>query len=65
MSDYKILKDTWIQKEDYFVSYAVRGPLINPSYALRAGMPQNCCPENNSPVKEPSPLNSQKLVRES
>ena len=44
--------------EDFFVSYAVRGGLINPYLGTRAGMPV-FGPILNSPVLEPSPLNSQ------
>lgn len=37
MNNYKTLKNTWIldqsyTKEKYFVSYAVRAPLIKPSF---------------------------------
>ena len=57
---YKILKDTWNGKdkvkEDYFVSYAVRGPMMVPSYGLRYDMPVMHPIEG--PVNEPSPLNN-------
>ena len=57
---YKQLKNTWnksnINKENFFVTYAVRGPMINSYLGLRAGIPVNY--PNTGPVTEPSPLNS-------
>ena len=53
---YKKLKDTY-SKENFFVSYAVNGPIIDKSEGLRAGLPTDF-PLKNSPVKEPSPLNN-------
>jgi len=60
-SNYKILKNTWkntceVHKENYFVSYAVRGPMMVRSYALRDGLPVNH--PIKGPVSEPSPLNN-------
>ena len=56
--NYKQLQHTWnnLEKENYFVSYAVRGPMVVPSYGLRQGMPVDhpIC----GPVSEPSPLNN-------
>jgi len=59
-SNYKKLKNTWVgkRKEDFFVSYAVRGPMILPG--LRSGLPIDI-PLYNSPVKEPSTLNTRCL----
>jgi hypothetical protein len=55
---YKVIRNTWLKpKESFFVSYAIRGPIVNPSQGLRAGLPVNY-PLVNSPVKEPSPLNT-------
>lgn len=58
LSNYQQLQDTWTgTKERYFVSYAVRGPIVVPSYGLRAGMPvRHPIP---GPVSCPSPLNNQ------
>jgi hypothetical protein len=53
---YKPLKDTYTSKEKFFVSYAVRGPIVNPSYGLRDGLPINH--PIPGPVTEPSPLNT-------
>ena len=44
-------------REDYFVSYAVRGGMAVPDMGLRYGMP-SYLPLVNSPVTEPSPMNS-------
>lgn len=56
---YKVLKHTWVQqpKEKFFVAYAVEGPMVDPKHGLRAGLPVDH-PLENSPVKEPSPLNT-------
>ena len=56
---YKLLKNTWVVdkiQEKFFVSYAVRGPMVVPSLGLRMDMPVNypIC----GPVSEPSPLNN-------
>jgi len=59
---YKALKNTWNNfpsnnsSEKFFVSYAVRGPMINPSLGLRAGIPVNY--PITGPVNQPSPLNT-------
>lgn len=52
---YNTLGTTYI--EPFFVSYAVRGPILNPNDGSRAGMPLigPVC----GPVEEPSPLNTQ------
>ena len=44
-------------KEQYFVSYAVRGPMVVPSEGIRQGMP--CTGPISGPVSDPSPLNNQ------
>lgn len=57
-SNYKILKNTWTNdsmRENYFVSYAVRGPMVVPEMGLEQGMPVNH--PTPGPVREPSPLN--------
>ena len=45
-------------RENYFVGYAMEGALTDPSYGSRTGLParHNLC---NSPVENPSPLNSE------
>ena len=45
-------------RENYFVSYAMEGAMADPSSGTRAGLPvrHNLC---NSPVENPSPLNSE------
>ena len=60
--DYKTLDKTWVKeenKENYFVSYAVRGPMVVPSMGLEAGLPVKhpIC----GPVSGPSPLNNEYL----
>ena len=57
--NYSRLKHTWGSslQENFFVSYAVRGPMVDPENGLRAGMPVNH-PLCNSPVIEPSILNT-------
>lgn len=52
---YYQLKD--INREDYFVRYAVRGPIVVPSYGLQQDMP-NQGPLLNSPVSQPSSINA-------
>lgn len=46
-------------KEKFFVSYAVRGSIYNPSYGIRYGTPTRY--PIQGPVNQPSPLNSQFL----
>jgi len=46
-------------KEQFFVSYAVRGAVCNPSYGIRYGSPSRY--PIPGPVHQPSPLNSQYL----
>lgn len=57
---YVKLKDTWSfdknSKENFFVSYALRGPMLVPSYGLRGGLPVNH--PITGPVSEPSILNT-------
>jgi len=56
---YQQLKHTWSGvdvNENFFVSYAVRGPMVNPSEGLRAGLPVDH--PISGPVPEPSPLNT-------
>ena len=59
-SVYKTLGNYWPceeeKKENYFVRYAVRGPMIIPSMGLEAGLPVNH--PIAGPVNEPSPLNN-------
>lgn len=55
---YKTLRNAWgSQKERFFVSYAVRGPMVDPSGGRRAGLPTIGPIEG--PVSEPSPLNTE------
>lgn len=60
-TSYSTLSNTWTHenKENYFVSYAVRGPMAVPSLGLEYGMPVRH--PIQGPVSEPSPLNSQYL----
>lgn len=47
-------------KENFFVSYAVRGPsFVNQYGGVQYDMPLKCPLQNGSPVSEPSPLNSE------
>ena len=46
-------------RENYFVSYAVEGPIGCPCQGTRFDMPKRY-PLKDSPVIEPSPLNSEK-----
>ena len=55
MKNYKNLKSAY-SKENFFVSYAVRGKMIEPSIGIRQGMPD--LHPISGPVKEPSPLNN-------
>jgi len=55
---YKKLKNTWTNdsiRENWFLSYAVRGPMIIPEMGLEQDMPVNH--PITGPVREPSPLN--------
>lgn len=58
MSKYVALKDTWKSSivENFFISYAVEGPMINPSMGVRAGLPVDT--PISGPVREPGPLNT-------
>jgi hypothetical protein len=53
---YRTLKNYNSVKENFFVSYAVRGPMVIPSMGLEAGLP--CNHPIPGPVSEPSPLNN-------
>jgi hypothetical protein len=52
---YPSLKNAYI-KENFFVSYAVRGSMGDKEQGLRVGMPTNR--PIDSAVNEPSPLNT-------
>ena len=52
-----VTKPRKLLKENFFVSYAVKGNMVNSFSGVRADMPSNL-PMCNSPVKEPSPLNT-------
>jgi len=57
-TQYKVFQNTWnTPVENFFVAYAVDGPIVDPSHGLRAGLPV-LHPLLNSPVAEPSPLNT-------
>lgn len=57
-TQYKLLRNTWTgSTESFFISYAVDGPMVVPSQGLRSGLPVDH-PLLNSPVREPSPLNT-------
>jgi hypothetical protein len=47
--------------ENFFVSYAMNGSVVDHATGNRAGLPvrHNLC---NSPVKEPSPLNTEYTI---
>lgn len=53
--NYCTLKETYTG-ENFFISYAVNGSMIDPQHGVRAGIPVDhpIC----GPVKEPSPLNT-------
>lgn len=57
-TQYKRVKNTWTNntKERFFISYAVEGPMIDPSQGLRSQLPVDH--PIRGPVKEPSPLNT-------
>lgn len=62
--NYKHIDNSWKNiyknmnnsKEQFFVSYAVRGPMVVPSYGLELDLPVNH--PISGPVREPSPLNT-------
>jgi len=56
MKNYKLLKEAY-KKENFFISYAVKGPIIDEEAGVRQDVP-NLGPING-PVREPSPLNSE------
>lgn len=49
-------------RENFFVGYAMEGAISKPSSGNRAGLParHNLC---NSPVSQPSPLNSENTIQ--
>ena len=57
----KLLENTWTcpinNTENFFVTYALNGSIADPSEGTRYGIPTDY-PLKNSPVKEPSPLNT-------
>jgi hypothetical protein len=53
--NYKQLQNTYV-KENFFVSYAVNGPIVDKEHGDRLGMPVNH--PISGPVHEPSPLNT-------
>jgi len=55
MKTHKNFKNAY-HKENFFVSYAVRGPMIEPEIGVRQDMP--VLHPIKGPVKEPSPLNT-------
>ena len=61
-SNYATLKQTYSSKENFFVGYAVEGPMVIPEYGLRAGLPVNH--PIPGPVSEPSPLNNRDLFQD-
>jgi hypothetical protein len=60
-NQYQLLENTWscpINKTEYFfVTYALNGSIADPSIGTRYGIPTDY-PLKNSPVTEPSPLNT-------
>jgi len=61
MAMYKELENAYGEtKENFFVSYAVRGPsFVNQYGGVQYDMPLRCPLQNGSTVAEPSPLNSE------
>jgi len=58
--NYYKLKNAYINqntKENFFIAYAVNGPIVNPHEGGRAGLPVDT-PLLDSPVTGPSPLNN-------
>lgn len=55
IENYKQLKNAYI-KEKFFVTYAVKGPIVDKEHGDRLGMPVNY--PISGPVNEPSPLNT-------
>lgn len=55
-TNYYTLNNAYYITEKFFVSYALNGS-INTESGVRAGMP-SLYPLKNSPVTEPSPLNT-------
>ena len=56
MKNYKFLKEAY-KKENFFIGYAVKGPIIDKEDGVRQDM-ANIGPISG-PIKEPSPLNSE------
>lgn len=56
-SNYKTLQNTWCEKtrENFKISYAVNGSILNPSVGVRGGIP--VLGPISGPLSEPSPLN--------
>lgn len=61
-NNYKILQNTWNSPyctkqniENFKISYAVRGPMVNPEIGGRGGIAR--LGPISGPVSEPSPLN--------
>ena len=58
--NYSTLATAWTHntklREDFFIGYAVEGPMVDPSYGQRAGLPVDT--PIPGPVHEPSPLNN-------
>ena len=54
---YKLINNAYKYKENFFVSYAVKGPMIDKEDGVRAGMP--ILGPITGPIKEPSPLNTE------
>ena len=54
--NYSTLKDAYTEK--FFVSYAVKGPIIDKDAGVRMDTPLYG-PLSNNPIKEPSPLNTE------
>ena len=51
--------ESQIPKENFFVRYALRGPIVVRSLGLRQGLPRDT--PLSGPVREPSPLNNRYL----
>jgi len=57
--NYQLLAHTWTvsgKKENFFVSYAVRGPMVVPNYGLQQDLTVNHSIKGS--IHEPSPLNN-------
>jgi len=57
MKNYSLLKTAYpVTKEQFFVGYAVNGPIVDKKHGGRLGLPETH--PISGPVKEPSPLNN-------